>query len=132
MSLVPVSRDRLRMMKIEEDEKKRQEEVNRIVGMIYGSVIGSAKSKSDTFYQYPIPSSQVRHTHQIIYDEFFMKNLDEVLDRLRSLFPDCSVDKKTLSRGNDGKMYDISKMDTSFLPFVNHSYDQSFIVVDWS
>lgn len=133
MALIPISRDTLRSMKAEEDEMKRMAEVNRVLSIIYREVVESAKSKDDTSYNYTIPvRGVVKATHQMLYDEFFMKNMDEILVRLRSLFPECTVEQKTLSRGNDGKMYEISKMDSTLLPFVNHNYDQSFIVVNWS
>jgi hypothetical protein len=37
-----------------------------------------------------------------------------------------------LSRGNDGKMYDITNIDEKMRPFINRNYDRTYIVIDWS
>jgi hypothetical protein len=58
--------------------------------------------------------------------------MPDILTGLQELFPGCDVTHTILSRGTDGKMYDISKLDEKVLPFVNRALDQSYIVVDWS
>ena len=59
-------------------------------------------------------------------------NIFDILSRLRSLFPDSSVEFKSLSRGQDGKMYDIAHIDEKMRPFINGRFNQDVIVVDWS
>ncbi len=133
MAMTPISRDTLRQMKVVEDERKKAEQLDRIISIIYKEVKDTAKIKGDTNYFHAIPIiSQVRATMKYNYDVFYTANMEEILERIKALFPDSLVNKKTLSMGRDGKMYDLSKVDTSLLAFVDHSRDQDYIVVDWS
>lgn len=80
---------------------------------------------------------QINTTFQHAYtqggpDPFHIKNIPDILDGLRNLFPDCSVSHTLLCQAKDGKMYDIAKLDESVLPFVDRALDQSYIVIDWS
>ena len=73
------------------------------------------------------------YNHQINQcDSFFENNKDDIINGLKILFPDCSIDYKMLSRGNDGQMYDITNIDEKMRPFINRQHDQAHIVIDWS
>jgi hypothetical protein len=65
-------------------------------------------------------------------DPFYVENMFDILRGLQNLFPECTVSHTLLSKGTDGKFYDISTLDEKLLPFVNRALDQSFIVIDWS
>jgi len=65
-------------------------------------------------------------------DPFHIKNIPDILDGLRNLFPDCAVSHTLLCQAKDGKMYDVAKLDDAVLPFVDRALDQSYIVIDWS
>lgn len=120
-------RDTMRGLKANTEEAARIQQVKNIVEQVYRAAVQTAKSSSVTSYNYPLPQQ-----HRIQTDPFYLKNMPEILAGLQELFPDCDVRHTLLSRGTDGKMYDISKLDEKVLPFVNRALDQSYIVVDWS
>jgi len=119
----PFSRQELKQLKAKKDEQNRLNEINQIVNHIYSSVVSVAESKTITSYNYQI---------QQHYSTFCEKNKDDIINGLKTLFPDCSIDYKMLSRGNDGQMYDITNIDEKMRPFINRQYDQAHIVIDWS
>jgi hypothetical protein len=65
-------------------------------------------------------------------DPSHINNMKDILVGLQSLFPDCAVSHTLLCQAKDGKMYDISKLDDSVLPFLDRALDHSYIVIDWS
>jgi hypothetical protein len=134
-------------MKAVADEEKRQENVRKIVKLIYNHVVSAAKSSIVTSYtvqlQITDPRAAVKkvisampaseHTTLHPFDmSLIFENRDEVIQQLRSLFPDCDVGIKTLSRGANGQYYDASTLDESALRFIDKRYDQTHLVVDWS
>jgi hypothetical protein len=123
----PMSRDTMRGLKTKYEEAARSQQVKQIVQQVYQAAVQTAKSKTDTSYNHPLPQQ-----HRIQTDPFYLKNMPDILAGLQELFPDCDVSHTLLSRGTDGKMYDISKLDDKVLPFVNRALDQSYIVIDWS
>ena len=129
MSFTPMSKESMQKLKAEEDEKNRNNKIKEIVSNIYNSAIYMAKMTSNTSFHHEIPKSN-QTTNNL--DIFYMNNKDEIIKILQELFTDCSVSFSILSRGNDGKMYDISKMDEKVIPFINRQFDKSYIVIDWS
>ena len=142
-----MSRDMMRGLKAKVEEEARLQKVEQIVSQIYQSAVQLAKTKTDTSYNYQLPSaraSQYRvmgllptnfphdYYNNIITDPFYMPNMPQILAGLQELFPGCYIKHTLLSKGTDGKMYDISKLDEKVLPFVNRALDQSYIVIDWS
>jgi hypothetical protein len=71
-----------------------------------------------------------------ITPEFIVENIEEILKRLRSIFPGCSVDykKTTVAIGRDGKEYYMSTFDDSIYQLIDvrHSRTDEHIVIDWS
>lgn len=121
----PFSRNDLQQLKAKTDEENRLKQISIIVNQIYSTVINQARTQTITSYNYQIP----QHTpNQIFYEN----NKDDIISNLKTLFPDCSIDYKMLSRGNDGKMYDITNIDEKMRPFINRQHDQVHIVIDWS
>ena len=139
-----MSRDTMRQLKANTEEAARIQQVKNIVQQIYRAAVETAKSKTDTSYNHPLPRGATVAEMQIVAvkkvdcnggstaDSFYLKNMPDILAGLQELFPGCDVTHTLLSRGADGKMYDISKLDEKVLPFVNRALDQSYIVVDWS
>jgi hypothetical protein len=123
----PISRDAMRQLKANTEEAARIQQVKNIVQQVYQAAVQTAKSSPVTSYNHPVPQQ-----HRIQTDPFYLKNMPDILAGLQELFPGCDVSHTLLSRGTDGKMYDISKLDDKVLPFVNRALDQSYIVVDWS
>ena len=123
MSLTPVSREDLRSLKTKRDEEIRLNQINNYVRSIYSAVVNKATTSTDTYYR----------TTQI--SDFERKHMPEILDSLKTLFPDCRVEYQHTIGGNDGKMYDINKMDESMRQILlNPSYKTKVheqIVIEW-
>jgi hypothetical protein len=138
MDQVPVTRDTLRNLKNKIHEEMRIQEVNHCISQVYSAIIQKAKTSTETSYYYMLPSFPVsKATHlPVPHPEFHRENIEDILHGLRTLFPDCSVEYSTLTQGQDGKLYDISKMDEKVMQFAFHpSYmkrTQEYIVIDWS
>jgi hypothetical protein len=150
MSLTPFTRECLRLLNRQKDEEGRGRRLEQIIKEIYTNTVQFAERKSETVYRYSlinnynpvsIPSTipSAHHLHFIqfpINKEFIVGNMDEILTRLRNLFPDCSVEYKNISMamGRDGKEYDISSLDDKLRPFIDTSRAQTreYIVIDWS
>jgi hypothetical protein len=120
----PVSRAYLRGLKAQTDEENRIRQVEQYVASIYSQVKNIATTTTQTRFQY-----QVQDHHG---QNFMSDIMPDVLIRLHSLFPESNVHFKTLSRGKDGKLYDIANVDERMKPFIDSRYDQDFIVIDWS
>ena len=136
--LTPISRERLQQMKAEQDEKDRQEkekrrvkEVQRIIADVYSSVTWAAKSKAETSYTYAI----------VNYDEkeFLLDkgNMEDVINGLQAVFPDCPVKYVEYGRGIDGRLYemhdDTYTMCSAFaISQLNRMSLEARIIIDWS
>jgi hypothetical protein len=121
----PLSREYLRGLKAQNDEAIRIQNIQNYARSIYHQVEQIAKTTTQTRFQ-----QQVHNNGQ---GQFSVRdNMPDILDRLRSMFPDSKVDFKSLSRGQDGKMYDIADIDERMKPFIDTRYNQDFIIVDWS
>ncbi len=145
--VVPKTRDELRKMKAEREEAERKECIEEVVSWLYQRIIAFAKRSSESSYKLQLlalspenmrTAQQRANIHQpydhreIHYTDFILKTSDEILAHLRSTFPDCSVEIKTLSKAADGKMYDVSTLDETALRFVDRRNDQTHLIVDWS
>jgi len=118
--LFAVSRDQMLSLKAVTDEEFRQAKIKRIIQQVYQLAIQSAKTSSQTYYNFPCQDQP-------------SPDIENILDGLRKLFPGCKVEFKSLMQGRDGKMYDLStKMDPNLLQFINNQRTQTCIVVDWS
>jgi hypothetical protein len=150
MSLTPFSRENMRTLKSQKDEEGHQRKLEEIVRNIYASAVSFAERTAETTYRFAIqngyqqnvsipstiPSNHYQSIQFQITKEFIIGNMDEILTRLRSIFPDCSVEYKKVSmaRGRDGKEYDISNLDEKLRPFIDVSRAQTneYIVIDWT
>jgi len=120
-SLKPYSRELLRVMKSQKDEENRIAQINEMIKTIYTHVLSSATTKPDTSYQYVL-----RHS---------LTNIPDMLSGLQMLFPDCSVQHKTLVRMPDGKLCEMPQIDDKLIPFMNvniHHTKEECIMIDWS
>ena len=123
----PFSRNDLQQLKAKKDELIR---INKVVNQIYSHVVILAATHICGQNQ----NYESKYNHNI-WDwdlKFYEKNKDDIISGLKTLFPYCSIDYKMLSRGNDGKMYDITNIDEKMKPFINRQNDRTYIVVDWS
>jgi len=132
----PITRHELQQLKVKNDEQKRLNTINKYVNSIYNSLINQVRSSntsSNTSSNITSYNYQINQVPTIDPDYLFIeRNKDEILNGLKVLFPDCLVDFKKLSRGTDGKMYDVSNIDEKMKTFINRQNDREYIVIDWS
>jgi len=122
-NMQPIFREQLLGLKAQTDEETRLQNVKGFAQHIFQQVMATAKTTTQTRYQHLVQ----KHNPQYIRD-----NMPDILDKLRGLFPDSKVDVKSLSRGQDGQMYDIADIDERMKPFIKTQYNQDFIVIDWA
>ena len=126
----PLSREYLRGLKAQTDEETRIRNVQNYAQQICNQVKQIARTTTQTRYQQEIgPDNGNPHHHGYFNVRY---NMADILDKLQGMFPDSKVDFKSLSRGQDGKMYDIADIDERMKPFIDTRYNQDFIIVDWS
>jgi hypothetical protein len=122
MSLTPFSRSALLQLKVQREEAGRLSQVQTHIRTIYTQVVQIAARTASTSHKYPIGPP----------DAFIIANLGEILAGLQALFPDCIVEYAILTKGQDGQLYDVSKMDKQVLPFVGLKASAPYIVIDWT
>ena len=109
MPLEPFSRENMRTLKAQKDEEGHQRKLEEVVRNIYMSAVCFAERNTETSYRFSflngyqnmvnIPSS-IPSNHSLqsipfqINKDFIVGNMDEILIRLRNLFPGCSVEYK--------------------------------------
>ena len=121
MSLQPMMRSKLSGLKAERDEEMRCQQIQRIIHIIYNSVINLASTSTNTSYKKELESTP-----------FIITNMQDILSGLRFIFPDCIVENMLCARGNDGQIYDITKMDEKMHPFIIDAQTKKYILIDWS
>jgi hypothetical protein len=120
----PVSRAYLLGLKAQTDEERRVKQIEQYVSNIYLQAKLTARTTTQTSIQYKVLQGT---------EGFALRdNIFDILSRLRTLFPDSSVEFNSLSRGQDGKMYNIANIDEKMKPFINPQYNQNVIIIDWS
>ena len=159
MSLTPFSREKMRAFKAQKDAEGHALKLETIIKDVYLKTVQYAERNSDTFYALKVgsiccqnamlcrdvyvPSNTLQNIPTLgdkirfdITPEYIVENIEEILARLRTLFPGCTVEYKkvTVAIGRDGKEYDISTIDTSLYQLVDlrHSKTEEHIVIDWS
>jgi len=125
MSYTPLSREYLRSLKTKQDEERKEKKIVGFVQTIYESSVNFAKTSSDTIFKYNITSYFPMMCHpnpnMVVTYENVIEYMDEILRRLRILFPDSRVEYKkiTIVRGRDGKDYDLSIIDDKVRQFID-------------
>jgi hypothetical protein len=142
---------------MQKDEEGHALKIDAIVKHIYTEAVHFAERKAETAYKFCctvnscasaslglgyLPSSVIAQTHRLeshrlsFNVEYVVKNMPEILMRLESLFPGCSVEYKKVSfaRGTDGKEYDISTLDDKIRPFIDtrQTRTDEYVVIDWT
>ena len=126
MSLTPISRDSMRIRRAQTLEAQRKQQIQQTVKNIYNSALQLAATTEDSKCLYElqhVPFGQ---------PNFLKTNMSEILDEVRSLFPGCSVEHTKMATAQDGKTYDVSKIDEKLTPFIMQHRIVECIVVDWS
>ncbi len=130
LSLPQMSRDAMRGLKAQTDEKIRIRDVNRIVTNIYNSTVNSAKTNESTCYKFTIQHNATAKPNEQY--TFYKTNMTHILQALQAVFPDCLVEHRRVVCGRDGKLHDVPNMDEAALSFILGLPIQEAIVIEWS
>lgn len=121
----PMFRHEMRGLKAKKHEEKHLQNIKQTVIQIYETAIDVAESLGHTSYNFCIDPVYANVDYS-----FYRNNMEEILSQLQALFPDCYVTHTMMTTGKDGKMYDISKMESAARQFLTES--KECIVIDWS
>ena len=154
MSLIPITRDELKQLKISADEEKRKTEIACAIKELYDMVVQRASGSGDTTMQFTViedanmgrmNAQQIQKYRQSLHQQLsqtstviITENLrGDVISGLRELFPDSKIayNVAVMARAPDGKMYDVTKMDSApFSPLFRTSQTTTtkVINIDWS
>ena len=129
--LKPVNRESMQNLRTVRQDIMKKTQIESIVKHIYHAALSKATTSSSKSHKEEIGVNTRDYTMHVNNIPFERSQIPDILEKLQTLFPDCSVEHKSLSRGNDGKLYDVSKLE-GVLPFVNRQKDQACFVIDWS
>jgi len=60
-------------------------------------------------------------------------NVDDIIYELNKAFPDCIIEKRVMTRGVDGDMYETScKMDTAGIRLQRKQFHKVYVTIDWT
>ena len=115
MSLIPISRSTLLLLKAEKEQRDIREHIKTIVARFHTAVIRLAETTNRTSYEEILPKPRTRRDFAGTPLEFYREHLAHILSELRVYFPDCVVELRSRNVG---------------LPAAGETED--YIVVDWS
>ena len=96
--------------------------VDSVAKTIYNEKMKADRfGKGQTYFAYALPFN----------DPFYKAHMPTILKTLSKLLPDCMVSHTLLTRGKDGRLYDISRIDDKLLPIVDNVLEQSYIFIEW-
>ena len=129
-----MNRETLLSLKAKKDEDARQTRIDQIVNTIYSRAVHVAEVTTRTCYEYQVPLSNLYSmtTHPC---PFHMDNMDKILTKLQTLFPDAIVTNKRMVMGRDKILYDIASIKShhdAVIPFLNIESSELYIVIDWA
>lgn len=131
--MLPYTREKLCKLNSQTEEDIRLKQIDKCVYNIYNSVIRTATIQNKTIFEHWVPIiKNNKDNHTLTLEPFYEKNMPDIIEKLKVLFPDSNVHYKVLSRGQDGNMYDTTDIDNRIQPFINRERDQAYIIVDWS
>lgn len=124
----PIGRELMKKLYTTTQEEVRIKKVKEIVSEIYDEAVRAAKICNLTTFNFKIPlPGQDKKLNQT-----YMENMRDILINLEYLFPGSSISHTVLSAARDGKLYDISKLNSTTLPLVLYAMPNSYIVIDWT
>ena len=97
--------------------------IERIAQKMYKTVLNSAKNQGIKRVKYRIRDN---------VKDFYIANIEGIIKRLQELLKDCTVKHTIVSRGKDGRLYDISEVDESILPLLTTVENDSYIFINCS
>lgn len=132
-SRIPMLRESMRGLRAKAEEENRLGQIDRIVGLIYSNAVYMATTTASTTFQ--CSPQQIANTiqHGGMPLAFDTRDKEEILEGVRKVFPDCSVNyKRLIQTGKDGKFIDISMVDSEVLLLINSGTPRDCIVIDWT
>lgn len=131
--LKPVNRESMQNLRAVRQDIMKKTHIESIIKYIYHAAISKATTSSSKSHKEEIGVNTRDYTMHVNNIPFERSQIPDILEKLQTLFPDCSVEHKSLSRGHDGKLYDVSKLE-GVIPssFLNRQKDQACFVIDWS
>ena len=133
----PITRAELQMLSPQNHERLRIKQIQEMVETIYSNVQTTASDTTvlaPTIYRHLLKRSNEVH-YRKYSDEFLEANMVEILERVRTLFPDCVVKyTQLLTVVDKNGIPTYSEVTPSTCnPVQRHNvWISSFIVVDWS
>ena len=106
-----------------ETQRVSNKMIDRIAQKMYRNVLNSAKNKGIKRMKY-----RIRDNVKI----FYLAHIDKIINRVQELLKDCTVKHTIVSRGKDGRLYDISEVDESILPLLTTVENDSYIFINCS
>ena len=91
MYLTPIFRDSMRSLRAAKLEKQRNERLDKLVSVIYNQVVITAENTDDSKHLYMLDNAD----SEGMPDDFNRINMALILNRVRSLFPESSVEYVT-------------------------------------
>lgn len=133
--MIPTTRAELQMMAPQKHERIRQEKVQEMVETIYANVLTTAEDPATTrLYRHLLKRSN-EHGYRKYSDAFLETNMAEILDKVRALFPDCTVTHTELLTVLD---HNGTQQFSEVPPVCNYPVNSpliwisTFLIVDWS
>lgn len=127
--LIPLSRNIMRQLKSNRDEEIRKEMIEHVILQIYATTVHVATTTQRNSHHFELPPIPVNRR---VAPDVYRENKAEILNRLRALFPECVIDYVTLIKGNDGQMYDLTKLAPWVLALINRKDAKEYIMIDWT
>lgn len=135
----PIMRSQIHKLKEKEDsikkhadEEVRRQKIKEIVSIIYDKAIILAKNTTYTSYYYIIPHTIIENST----DKFYTDNITDIIDGLKTLFLDCTIECKKYNRlliSKEGYHWDITTLDDKARENINRNcLELYYIIINWS
>ena len=125
MRIIPISRDSMKSLKQQFEIEFQTTLVKTLTNHIYKKAIEHAQTSLSPMYLYNIAQNEE--------SEPIRKVKTEIVTNLRRLFPGCSVTYCLTRISEDGdKIYDLTKIDPSWLPYINKEEIREYFHIDWT
>lgn len=120
MHLIPFTREMLKKLKVDHDAAVYKQRIEAEVERIYDILLQYAKTARHSYCTLEISPESYDIVHDIMYE-------------LNAAFPECSIQRKVLTRGVDGQMYDASLgVDVRGIRLQRKQFHRLYLTVDWS
>lgn len=114
--LTPISREEMRVLKVETDEKNRVGQIKQFVTSFYKRAIEKASSSDEYSIQLELKYENYHYNERRI--KFDTRDKTDIKNLLQTLFPDCAVGYKIIPVTDSH--------------YSNMTYSKEFLVIDWS